>query len=716
MKYVGFLLHLKFFYLIIITYLKITIYREESIMGKIDADELKDLLNDTTRKMKSANDNVAINTIVENLIVSAVDSEFASLWVFNETKALLLRERSNESVRELSMLDQRGVLAKCFLTLTGGIYNYLASEKEYRPETDNPDGIRMKSKIIIPLIDDERLVGIVTAYASVQKIKNFDEDDMELLETMVPFLINVIYRMHPDMKEDDSQRVYIGERLLQESRSVVKKVEEIQETQKTTEAPDTTLTFLSNTVHDIRTPANTLYGFLELLEDQVDNPRLLQYIHNAKESAQFINELTTSILDRVSSQRERSQAKPVQVSPTKFFADVAEIFSANMFNKEITFNIYIDPSLPKEIIVEGMMLKRVIMNLISNAYKFTPSKKTIVFSVQYEASSQRILISIKDTGIGIAEEKQSEIFKAFAQAEDDTSVNYGGTGLGLSISSQYVNDLGGELKLKSELDVGSTFYFNIPVKVTNKTETFKPVKNKNIHIGMLMDNKNVFTGKNLKHYLLSMGLEDENISPIKSISKAPTKMTHLICFQNQLNDDIVTFTQDKNMELLVVEESFLSLIKDKDESNFTIISQYGYYANTLHTFISNNVQMKVLIVDDDRINIQLIRAMLEEEFCQIETAMDGEIALNMLKKSVKEEEPYSLVYLDKHMPKLTGTEVINEFRTFEKTKSVSPVFAVSISGDTVEEKHKNKHFDMYVGKPFNKKEIKETLKQATNRK
>ncbi|HEY9190596.1 MAG TPA: ATP-binding protein [Sulfurovum sp.] len=684
-------------------------------MERIDADELKDLLNDATRKMKSAEDNIAINTIVENLIVSAMDSEFASLWAFNESKALLLRERGDESVREISMLDQRGVLAKCFLTLSGGIYNYIASEKEYRPETDNPDQIRMKSKIIIPLLDDDRLVGMLTAYSSVQKIKNFDEDDMEILQAMAPFMINVIYRMHPEMKADDPERVYIGERLNQESDSVAKKVEEIKETQKTTETPDTTLTFLSNTVHDIRTPANTLYGFLELLEDQIDNPRLLQYIHNAKESAQFINDLTTSILDRVSSQRERTQAKPVQVSPTKFFADIAEIFSANMFNKNITFNIYIDPLLPKEIIIEDIMLKRVIMNLISNAYKFTPSKKTILFSVQYEASSQRLLVSVKDTGIGIAKEKQDEIFKAFSQAEDATSVNYGGTGLGLSISAQYVHDLGGELKLKSELDVGSTFYFNIPVKVINKTETFKPMKNKHIHIGMLMNNDNVFTGKNLKHYLLSMGIDDENITPIKNVSKAPKKMTHLICFQTQLNDDVVTFTQDKNIELLVVEESFLSLIKDKDKNNFTIISQYGYYANTLHSFLSNNAQMKVLIVDDDRINVQLIRAMLEEEFCQIETAMDGEVALSMLKSSLKEEEPYSLVYLDKHMPKLSGTEVINEFRTFEKTESANPVFAVSISGDMIEEKQKNKHFDMYVGKPFNKKEIKETLKQAMNR-
>lgn len=685
-------------------------------MGKIDAAELKDLLNDTTRKMRSTNDNIELNTIIEKLIISVMDSEFASLWIFDEEKVVLLRERSNDCVREISMLDQRGVLSKCFLTLSGGIYNYLASEKEYRPETDNPDEIRMKSKIILPILDGERLIGIVTAYSSVQKIKNFDEDDMELFEAIVPYLINVIYRMHPQMKQNNSEKVYIGERLLQESHSVVEKVEEIQQIQKITETSDATLSFLSNTVHDIRTPANTLYGFLELLEGQLDNPRLLQYIHSAKESAQFINDLTTSILDRVSSQRERAKAEAVQISPAKFFADIAETFSANMFNKKIAFNVYIDPLIAKEIVVEDIILKRAIMNLISNAHKFTPSKKTIDFSVQYKASTQHLRISVKDTGIGIAKEKQKEIFKAFAQAEEDTGIHYGGTGLGLSISAQFVKDLGGELKLESELDVGSTFYFDIPIKVTNKTAIFKPVQSKNIHLGILLDNKNVFTGKNLIRYLLKMGLDNENISPTKNISKLSKKTTHLICFQSQLNNDIITLTQNKNIELLVVEESFLSLIQNEVYDKLTIISQYGYYANTLHTFISNKSQMKVLIVDDDKINIKLISAILEEEFCYIETATDGETALSMLEDGVKEGEPYSLVYLDNHMPKLSGMEVITQFRAFEKKENTDPIFAVYISGDTIEKSQKKAMFDSYVGKPFNKKKIKISLHEAIGKK
>jgi len=680
-------------------------------MKRPDTNDLKQLIRETTLKLKTVKDNFETNILVENLIRTVMNTEFASLWIFNKQDATLVRERNDGTLREISMLGQHGVLAKCFFTLSSGVYNYLASEKEYLPEVDNPDNIRIKSKIIVPIIDGEHFLGMVTAYSSIMKIKNFTQDDLDILEALVPFLTNVIYTMYPEMKTKELTDVYISDRLLKESESVVEKVEEIQQEQQKTESVDTTLNFLANTVHDIRTPANSLYGFLELLEDQLEDKRLLQYIHNAKESAYFINDLTTSILDRISSQRERNKAKPIALNPRKFFADIAETFSANMYSKEFTYNIYIDPKIPKEVIIEEMMLKRILMNLLNNAYKFTPSKQTITLSIQYEQEEKKIKVSVADTGIGIAKEKQNEIFKAFTQAEEDTKLNYGGTGLGLTICAEYVKELGGQLKLKSELDKGSNFYFTLPLNITDAETMLAPVSGEYLNIGICFDKKNIPSSKNLTRYLLRMGVGKEQIKAIKNNGFIDKTITHIICFQDQLNQKIIHSAKQQKVPLLVIEERFMSLL-GSEHTDFDIISQYGYYADTLHKFLTDTRPMRILVADDDKINIALIKAILEDEFCQVDTATDGQTALKLLKEGIQEGYPYSIVYLDKYMPILSGPEVINTFRHYENTQKTKRIFAISISGDENREDKGGSMFDMYVGKPFNKNAIKETIELA----
>jgi signal transduction histidine kinase/CheY-like chemotaxis protein len=680
-------------------------------MKKIKKKDLKQLVDTTTHQLNRLQDRVEINEVIEKLIKELMDTEYASLWVFDKDTATLNRARNDESTNELSMLGQQGVLAKCFFTLSSGIYNYLASEKEYFPAVDNPDNIRIKSKIIVPIIDNDRFLGIVTAYSSIYKIRNFTQDDLDILEALIPFLSNVIYMMYPEMKERKEEEIYISRRLLESSANMVEAVDQIQKKQDETETSDETLTFLSNTVHDIRTPANSLYGFLELLEEQMSDNRLLQYIHNAKESAKFINELTTSILDRVSSQRERQKAEAVTINPTKFIADIAETFSANMYNKKIHYSIYIDPYLPKEITIEDVMLKRVLMNLLNNAYKFTPSKQHVTLSVKYDEKTKQMHVSVIDTGIGIAKEKQKEIFKAFTQAEDNTALNYGGTGLGLNICAEYIHSLGGELHLESELDKGSHFYFTIPLEKANAQPMFQPLGNARISIGILMSKKNTFASKNLLRYMLRMGIEKDQISAHKSIRSLSSHTTHLICFQHQLNAEVIAAAKQKNLPLLVIEEQFLSLLGMND-NDFTVLSQYGYYAHLLYEFLDEAPSMRILIADDDRINIELLKAILSENFCHIDTAMDGEETLELLEQAVKENNPYAVVFLDKHMPLLSGSDVMQRFRSFEKRKGSRPLFAVSISGDASIEGQSDGLFDRFLGKPFTKKAIKETLLQA----
>jgi signal transduction histidine kinase/CheY-like chemotaxis protein len=687
-------------------------------MKKIETQELRNLINDANNQIQELTDSADINAVVEDFVTLLLDCEYASLWIFDKDSASLFRYRDDENaVKEISMLGQQGVLAKCFFTLSSGIFNHIASQKEYIAEVDNPDNIRIKSKIVVPIIEGENFLGIITAYSSVYKLKNFNEDDLEILEAIIPFLKNAIYKIKPEIKSNSNKNdVYISNNLNNQTDKIIEKVEEI----KTNSSQDNKfvfdnqqiIDFVSNTVHDIRTPANTLYGFLELLESQIKDKRLLQYIHNAKESATFINDLTTSILDSISSQRESKTAKDEIINPTKFFANIVQSFSANMYDKQITFNVYIDPSIPQKVEIKSLLLKRVLMNLINNAYKFTPKGKSIDVHIGYKPQFHELKIVVSDTGIGIAPEKQKEIFEAFKQASDDTKLQYGGTGLGLAISADYVSQLGGELKLKSELDVGSSFYFSIPLNIINPQPMYQKLAISHIKLGIIYDKANVLSSRNILKYFMKDGLPKESVIPIRNIRNIPDGITHMICFQHLLSKDVIQAARENNIALLVVEEDFLSMT-NKKQNDFIVISQYEYYADKLFEFISSNMPVRVLVADDDKINIQLLKAILRDEFCAIDTAIDGREALAKMKNALANENPYEVVFLDQHMPYLEGHQVLKAYKELESVSS-HRVYAVTISGNV---QHQSRElFDEQISKPFNRNAILLTIQKIQNKK
>ena len=209
---------------------------------------LEEQLQVTTKKIDVADTNIEINKIVENLVVTLMDTEFSSIWFYDEENALLLRERDT-GLREISINEKRGILYKCFMTKEHGIYNYLTSEKEYITSIDNPDEIKIKSKIMLPLVSNDKLIGIVTAYTSVKKIKFFTEDDLELLKAIAPYIIDTICKMHPqakiEVKAENCRRKQHSKRAEFE---VVNKAKEIQESREDVESSDETLAFMSNTI------------------------------------------------------------------------------------------------------------------------------------------------------------------------------------------------------------------------------------------------------------------------------------------------------------------------------------------------------------------------------------------------------------------------------------------------------------------------------------
>jgi len=683
---------------------------QKSVLG-----DVQKKLDQTWRLIEAAEDAREINGIVERLVSELLDSEFASLWIFDEKRGVLIRERGDESLNEISIKEQQGVIARSFLTMTGGIYNYLASEKEYVPRFDNPDNIRIKSKIITPLVDGDRFIGLATAYNSVRRIQNFTERDLKLLEALRPFLIEAVYRIRPDLREERIERVYLDTAVKKPMAAVSKNVETMmQEQREEKTAPDELLKFLANTVHDIRTPANSLAGFLELLEDRIDDARILQFVRNARESAEFIHELTDSILERVSLHHGKKR-EPVVLNPIKFFTDIASNFSANMYDKQVDYTVYLDPQLPAEIRLDAFRLKRVVMNLLGNAIKFTPRGKSVELSVTYDASRRRMKISVTDTGIGIAKEKQEKIFEAFAQAEEHTALEYGGTGLGLSISAQYVAEMGGKLQLESALEQGSRFFFEIPLDVVEEKSHFPPLNVVPEHLAILTDRKQTIPTGTLLKYLQGLGLDTGKIHLGSAVDELPAGTTHLIAFGSLLDEETLKQLQARDISLLVMEEELFALSGEPAFADLPIVSTYAVYLPELYSFLSTVGESaprsrRVLVVDDNRINIELLRAILEEELYQVQTASDGEEGLRLLEEALTKGEPFDLAFVDRHLPGMNGTELVEAYRKAEAHISGrKKLYAVSITGDPTESDKERHFFDSVMRKPFSRKEVKAIL-------
>lgn len=666
--------------------------------------ELVSSLDKAMEEVSQVQTNIEINNIVKKLLIKFTDSEYATLLIYNKEEVSLNSEVDGLK-NNISMLNPKGLLGEVFSGKKAAINNHIASDKNYDNTIDNPRGIRLKSQLLVPIVLNDDLMGIARISRSIKYPKNFTNNDLNLIKSLFSFLIKIINILNGTDNAIDEKIDFKSD-----AKEINKKIKKVESVKQDNKEINPTMLFLSNTVHDIRTPANSLYGFLELIEEQIEDKRLKGFIENAKQSAQFINTLTDSILDRVKYQHESNESKSLTINSINFFSQVADIFSANMLKKDIDFLIYIDPNIPKEIYTIELKLKRILINLIGNAYKFTPKGGHIYFNVIYDEENKKIKLEIKDDGIGIDKDRQKDIFKAFQQAEADTTIHFGGTGLGLSICAKYVNELNSSLELDSAIDAGSKFYFDIPVNVDKIIPSHEKLNDKISKITILTDNKKSPNVENIVKYLLAFGVVKENIF----ITSELVEITEFIfCFQHKLDIKILGVTESKNVNLIIVEEMLFSLSNNTDYLNSVILSENTYYGDLIYNVMSSKKILKILIADDNEINALLLQAILAGEYCEIVIANNGDDTLKELKKAYIGKHPFQIVFLDEHMPGRTGSEVLEEFRVQEKKNNQEPIYAVSTTGDPSLEDEKKEIYDMFLIKPFKKKEIYQVLKTVS---
>lgn len=304
-------------------------------------------------------------------------------------------------------------------TPKGGLYDILA-----------PQGI--KSLITVPMVNENQLIAFI-GFDSVRKHHYYGEREKSLLVVFAQMLVNIKNRIATEQELNLAK-------------------------EKSEAANQAKSEFLANMSHEIRTPLSAVIGFSELLENMTDDKKQLKYLDSIKTAGDTLLTLINDILDLSKIEANQLEINYQEFNLLTLLDDIKKIFSQKIGEKGLELELEV-PFEVLKIRLDETRLRQILLNLVGNAVKFTKEGyvKLIVSCKLKENKKIDLVISVEDSGIGIDQKGQEEIFKAFKQQDGQSNREYGGTGLGLAITKRLTEMLNGSISLESQKDIGSTF-------------------------------------------------------------------------------------------------------------------------------------------------------------------------------------------------------------------------------------------------------------------
>lgn len=265
--------------------------------------------------------------------------------------------------------------------------------------------------------------------------------------------------------------------------------------------------FLANMSHEIRTPLNAVLGMLQLTQRTELDAQQRDYVAKARQAARSLLELLNDILDYSKIEAGKLKLDSHAFELDELLTELAVIIAGNQGGKDVEAVFDIDPTVPSLLVGDSLRLKQVLVNLVGNALKFTLTGEVVVKLEVIQRGEGTVVLrfSVSDSGIGISKDQRERIFQGFSQAETSTSRRFGGTGLGLVISNRLLMLMGSELHLDSEVDVGSRFWFDVPLHVQDRGEVPLPLPGRRLPLRLLVVDDNPTSADVLSRTVQALG-------------------------------------------------------------------------------------------------------------------------------------------------------------------------------------------------------------------
>ena len=277
-----------------------------------------------------------------------------------------------------------------------------------------------------------------------------------------------------------------------------KQMEALKEAQNANAANIAKTTFLNHMSHDIRTPMNAIVGFTDIAMKLKPDREVENYLKKIRQSSEYLMTLINDVLDISRIESGKLEYKPVPVDLGDMVNTVLSIVRGYMENRDLIFTVSTEKLKNPYVMADELRIREVLLNIISNAVKFTKDGGTISFAAESRPGKdeQHIIVRfhISDTGIGMSEEFQTRIFDEFSQENNGARTSYKGTGLGMAITKRYVDLMGGKIEVSSRQGVGSTFTVEIPLLIAERIPSGREDKPKNeidlygLHVLLAEDN------------------------------------------------------------------------------------------------------------------------------------------------------------------------------------------------------------------------------------